>query len=262
MTSQDNKTLLDSQAEKNTEQAEESQTGDLVNYISSVHKKKVVISTFNDELEIRPYQIIRNGVDKEQFILSDDQRNKLEEIESSYKNAHNGDAWKIRKKFDDGVLEELYIPVGSEYNHDITVAYKEDIQRLADKMDQKDHKIRTMELAYDGKIFNGTSLTDIIYLQDEKVPVEEHFEQPDNLDHTQSTEFMRDAFLTASGALAVCIGTTYLSFTFNILLLMVVSSIISVLITLITIFFFSEYVRRVIYELDPKVVVNKKSLID
>lgn len=134
----------------------------LVNYVSSINKNKIIIDTFDEELEIYPYKIVEDGICKDSIRS---RQTKLDMIENSYKNAYNNGSWTVNKRFDDGILKELYIPVGSDYNEDITVSYREDIKELADCIDKSDYKLRTMDFVYDGKIYNGISLNDLSYIE-------------------------------------------------------------------------------------------------
>lgn len=97
--------------------------------------------------------LVNDNLDKDEYILMGDKKDKIETIKKVFESARIKNKWyHVEKKFDDnGDLVELYIPTESEYTDNTPVADKSELIDIADYLNLDAHELRTAELKIDAR---------------------------------------------------------------------------------------------------------------
>lgn len=176
------------------------------NHPKDPYKDPANIVHYADEV-IQPQDIPTADIDG--YILTDDQQNKIDKIKDAYRNARlnpdNQDPkYKVEKRFKNGELYQLVIPVGSDYSSDIHLAYRSQMMDIADNLCINPHEIRTADLIHEGSPSNSRADIKDIQLADEN--------EEENEDEEKEQEIKRIIYKSCIIGVLIGLAVAFLIF--------------------------------------------------
>lgn len=156
---------------------------------------------------IQPQDIPTADIDG--YILTDDQQNKIDKIKDAYRNARlnpdNQDPeYKVEKRFKNGELYQLVIPVGSDYSCDIHLAYISQMMDIADNIGINPHEMRTADLIHEGSPSNSRADIKDIKLDEEN--------EEENEDEEKEQEIKRIIYKSCIIGVLIGLAVAFLIF--------------------------------------------------